>query len=658
MLKHLVYLGITATIIGCGGSTVDDELTGVGQNNSSTSQTSNPSSNSTNGSTPSNNSNTQTPSSNSNSSTNQPTPIDNASMGNGGANVAPPTNNTPNEKPENNPVVVVEAPEVVVEVPEVVVEVPEIVVEVPEIVVEAPEVIDEPEVVPLPTQLVNVAMEGIAAPAMSRRLTKDEYLNSVADLLAFPTDHISTLIINDKSGDGFRNALDALQNSSNRTNAYEESAIYISENIDFNRLRQYTNCTQFSQFCMESFVKNLGNSLFRKPLNNDQVRAFSALFDSARNSGDNYEQGAKLILQAMLQSPHFIYKLEVNDNTQGQDLSPYTIASRLSFLLWQSAPDQQLLQKAQSGGFMSHNLNQTVDEMIRNEKFKRFLSGFVTEWLELYKLRDRNYGSDFGFQGQEEQMITALENEMLGFFERVILDDEEPFMSVYTDQRTNISPELREIYGQNQSGNIDWSNNRNRIGFLTQAGLLASHGKEDATLIKRGLFVLKNLQCRPVPRLPDDVQAQITADFMKIEKTLSQRDRVDQHNSEQRCKTCHSQFDGFGFAFEAFGTHGEFLTHDKHMNPVMLDGIARVDARDIPFSDVTEFAEAMETSEWAKRCVVEQNLAFALGRTLSADDKKMVDGLYNNFQVNNQSLKSLIKEIALSDPFVKQEATN
>ena len=228
-------------------------------------------------------------------------------------------------------------------------------------------------------------------------------------------------------------------------------------------------------------------------------------------------------------------------------------------------------------------------------------------------------------------------------------------MAAYTHKNTHITAPLTNIYDVNKEENISWENTRERIGFMTQAAVLTAHAKSHSdTVVRRGLFVLDRLQCQPVPTLPAALQDQINASFEKIDHTLPQRERLALHNVRADCIACHQTFDGLGYAFEAYNAFGEFSLTDQFGNTVEQYGTARIDGTDLPFSDVTDFANLMQGSDWAKRCVVEQSVRFAFGRDTTTQDDAMINALVKNFDFKQQNYLALIKEIALSEPFLKK----
>ena len=493
-------------------------------------------------------------------------------------------------------------------------------------------------------------------PSSGRRLTKSEYLNTVSDALGIERNIAVDLLIDDFEGEGFRNSIDALLPSGNRTDAFEAAAIAVAENISNEALSKFTSCTHYSDVCIDNFLANLGHVIYRGEANEERLQPLKALFQLAQQQGDDFFVGARLSLQAMLQSPFFLYRLEKTSEPTNEFLDVNTLANRLAFFLWQSGPDNALLERLAEQPIGDEFIETIVDQMIADDRFKRSLAAFVTEWLALYKLETRERDTNL-YPEYTPQLINSMREETLNFFERLLITERAPFLSVYTDQHSVIDKSLADLYQVTNSGSVDWTNDRRRVGFLTQASVLTVHATADHTsIVDRGLFVLSDLLCQPTPSLPSGTLAAEIADaFASIDPTLPQRTRFEKHRETPGCENCHLSFDGFGYAFEAYSAVGRFLEKDAHDNPIALNGEVKVDDQYVAFDDVTDFANILSSSEWAERCIVEKNLAFAYGRSLDEADKKMVDELLLDFSKDGNYL-ALIKNIALSEPFLKRVA--
>jgi hypothetical protein len=487
-------------------------------------------------------------------------------------------------------------------------------------------------------------------PANGRRLTKSEYLFTVEDWLGIVPASLEALLMNDGGGEGFRNSRAALLPSATRSVAFEAAATFVGTNVDAKTLLAFAPCSDLTDSCAEGFVNALGRALYRRPLQPTETSNLRALFATAEAQGDDFETGARLTLRAMLQSPHFLYRVERVDRlVQSGDkplLDEFELTSRLSFLIWQSAPDAALLERAERGSLSP--LPATIHAMLESPKARRGLWGFVEEWLKLYKLdtaeRDRDVYPEFG-----PSLVRSMKHETRSLFERVVFDERAPFMSAYSRRKSAFEPELSPIYGAPAppaGEEYFFGVNGLRGGFLTHAGFIAAHSVTDTTsIIDRGLFTLRALLCGSVPAPPTNA----ATSFGDVDETLPQRARFEQHRTDPACGGCHAAIDPLGYPFEAYDGIGRFQTHDVYGNPISNSGEITFDGQTFTYESLPEFARLLSNSSAAQACVVRQFTQFAFGRELNSE-KELLHDLEAAFAANGDFL-DLIEAIATSTPY-------
>lgn len=491
-------------------------------------------------------------------------------------------------------------------------------------------------------------VESNAAPASGRRLTRTEYLNTLAEVLEIDREPLEELVLDDGGGSGFRNARVALLPSATRTDAYEQAAMHVAATVSGGTLARFSSCQELAEPCTSSFVSSLGRLLYRRPLTGAELGKLMSLFAVASSAGDGFEAGARLVVQAMLQSPSFLYRLERADRIEpGTNLAradAFEMASRWSFLFWQSAPDSALLDAASQAALDSG----TVVSMLASPKARRGARTFFDEWLALYKLENTQRDSLL-YPQFSPALARQMREESLRFFEQLLFDERGPFFSAYTRQTSSFGPELAALYGvADAPAGQDWTNNDTRGGFLTQAGVLTAHTIVDSTsIVDRGLFVLRSLLCSNVPPPP----AGAAQSFAMVDETLPQRVRFEQHRVDPACGGCHSVFDPLGNPFEAYDAVGRFQTTDQHGNPIQRSGSLSLDGVEHTYDNLEDFSAILAQSPQTERCMVQQLTSYAFGRALDSDDDALVSRLTTRFRERTHDFLGLLEEVALSPAY-------
>jgi hypothetical protein len=260
-------------------------------------------------------------------------------------------------------------------------------------------------------------------PATGRRLTNAEYLRSASQIFGQDfTDQVARLP-EDQAPRGFRNDLGALLPSAARTFAIEEVAWFIADGVAWSTLSSFAPCAESSSACQQGFVANVGRRLFRRPLTPVEVGRWAGMFATSAAEGEGFERGARLVVAGLLQSPHFQYRLERLDGARdaaGRALvSDYELATRLSFLLWGTAPDAALLDEAERGALQAGPAA-ALERLLVDAGTPVGLTAFVDEWLSLYRL-DTMYRSPEAFPELVPALPPVLKRELHALFEPIAL---------------------------------------------------------------------------------------------------------------------------------------------------------------------------------------------------------------------------------------------
>lgn len=413
---------------------------------------------------------------------------------------------------------------------------------------------------------------------------------------------------------GFVGSTEQTSVSEAQLRAYQASSARLAKSAA-SHWQQLAPCAEASEACAVSTLSLVGQRLLRRPLGpadrEDNRSSFLAGQQAAIAAGDPsgaFVEGLRWGLEALLFSPEFLYRAEV----ASPDLA---LASRLSYMLWQSPPDDLLLVAAQDGTLRA-NLEQEVTRMQSDPRARRALRSFVEQWLGLQRL-DTLDREPALFPSFSPALALTMKEETQRFFEHVWSSGAQ-LSSLFAADYGFINASLADIYQLEAPG----TELRQvpllgpRRGLLTQAGVLAAYANATATSpIHRGLFIYNRLLCRDVP--PPPTELMVTEPAPQEGKTT--RERFESHASTPVCKGCHSNFDGLGFAFEKYDSLGRYRETE---DGVAIDdsGSVFLDGQQQSFSDALALTELLAHSEDVEDCLLRQWFRAVVGRDWTAAD--------------------------------------
>lgn len=487
-------------------------------------------------------------------------------------------------------------------------------------------------------------------PTAGRRLTKQEFLNTVTDLLGAEAGAEAERIEGESASQlRFRNDLREVTVSDQRVANYELIATDIATAVSAEALASFAPCTDATEDCRTGFVEELGLQLYRRPLQSDEVENLARLFSATPETEASFARGSNLVLRAMLQSPHFLYKLE-RDQTAP---SGYEIASRVAFMLWKAGPDRPLLSAVATGGFDGlEAVTARAAEMLNDPRALRGVREFADDWLRVYRNLDRSTNVDVGLT---EAALSGMREETLRFVERVLMDENAPLMNLFSDQQTEISADLAPLYDleANAEGRYDLTARSERVGLLTQLAVLGSRaGPQRASIVDRGLAIGEDFLCIQVPPPPPAAQ-QLAATFEEqVGNTAPEREKLAVHTqNESSCSVCHSLIDPFGLPFENYDVSGRYADTDEHGNRLFGDGELTLDGQTQAYANVAEFSAIIAQSPTVHRCLVEKFIQYGLGRRLTTDDDPLLESVFEQLEQTDGSYADLIAAMASNGAF-------
>lgn len=507
-----------------------------------------------------------------------------------------------------------------------------------------------------PSRLVAASHEApraalVAAPAPLRRLTNEEYDNTVRDLLGM-SDRPAAGFPPDEAVGGFENNT-VTPISQTGVERYMEAAEALAARA-VQHLDALSPCSSGAQpaSCAERFLDTFGRRAYRRPLEPRERAALLALFD-AELARTGYVHAIELVLTAMLESPSFLYRAEPADGaTAARALSGYELATRLSYFLWASTPDDALLDAAETGTLETvDGLERAARRLLADPRAKDGVRSFHRQWLDL-RVLDTASKSAAQFPAFTPELKAAMVEETLRFSTYAVFQGGDTVATLLTSRRSFVNAGLAKLYGVPAPEGSDFQlvelPTRQRSGLLTQASLLAALSSADETSpILRGKFVRERLLCERIAPPPPGVAAQ----FPPFDPKLSRRQRFARHSSDESCAFCHHTLDPPGFAFEHYDAMGAWRTVDGAF-PVDATGVLTgTDDADGPFDGVVELGARLAASDQVRRCIATQWFRAAVGRVERPEDAPSLDAAFLGFRRAGFDVRELLVAIVRSDAF-------
>lgn len=468
-----------------------------------------------------------------------------------------------------------------------------------------------------------------------RRLTRAEYSNTMADLLgtsqrpgdALPVDEMVEGL--DSVGSALSFALIHLETMEGKTAELLEELF--ARSIDDPKRTQVLVCDPSPEQseCTRQILSTFARRAFRRPVTGPEVDALVGFVSSAEQAGNGFEESLKAGLQAVLLSPYFIFRVELSgeaDPNVPQRLNSHELATRLSYFLWSTMPDQELAALADSGELTNETvLRAQIDRMLSDPRIERGLTeNFAGQWLPLRRLPEVTFDPTLFPDFSDNLRISAAEETEL-FFETLVKEDL-PLGALLTADFTFVDPLLAEHYEifdvdartiENIAGS-EFSriqtDDTQRGGILTQASILMATSQPARTSpVKRGIWVLEQLLCSPPPPVPSNLEI---GDLVPSPDATT-REILELHRADPGCASCHSIIDPLGFGLEDFDGIGAYRTTENGQQ-VDASGILN----EVPFVGSNELIPLIAEDERLNECISQQLLTYAVGRNFHEPEPK------------------------------------
>lgn len=420
---------------------------------------------------------------------------------------------------------------------------------------------------------------------------------------------------------------------------------------------------------MREVVERFATKAFRRPVPESTLDRLVALALAKTGEKDaRFVDGVRFAVTAVLTSPSFLYRSEIQPEPDNPGkvvpVDQYALASRLSYFLWSSAPDDELTKLAGEGK-LRENLRAQVDRMVADPKANRMVANFVGQWLQARDLegisidvrrilRERN-------RREADRVFNSLTRRDMGvetelFFAHVLRENR-PLMELLTANYSFLNDRLARFYkvpdvrGRNFRRVEFGEEHTGRGGILGQGTfLIVTSNPTRTSPVKRGLFVLDNILGTPAPPAPPDVPE--LEEVRKEARGSTMRELMELHREKALCKSCHARMDPIGLALENFNALGQWRTEERG-KPIETEGKLITGES---FTNVAELKTILGTSRKQDfyRCLTEKMLTYALGRGVEYYDAPTVDRILKGLHTGNGGLKDLIYGIVESVPFQKR----
>ncbi len=492
--------------------------------------------------------------------------------------------------------------------------------------------------------------EVVAPLGAVRRLSQAEFDNTLLDILGDSSRPAFRLLSEDEYAP-YDNDYKTQVASETLINGLEVLANEVSAHLlaDQSRRDSLVGCSPTADDdvdCFKSFIEAFGRLAFRRPLAADEVTAYMGLQGFATEANphvdNDFYTAVALVVQSMLQDPEFIYRIERGDLSKG--VSGLELASRMSYLLWGSAPDDLLLQAAEKGELnSSEGRKSQAKRMLLDSRAKNQLNRFHSMWL--------------GYRAipHAARLVQAFDKETRHLIDWVVFDQQRNYLELFRSDQTYVDDFLADHYGLDRpEGGEGWVKykDKGRAGILSHGSVLASFSKfTDTSPTQRGIFVRTRLMCDKIQDPPPNVD--VDQPPASDDPNACKVDRYKAHMDVVGCKGCHSQMDPIGFGLERFDMAGKYREHDDDNANCQIAGQGNLPAGGT-FSGPAQLAQQLIEAQRIDACFVKQYFSFTFGYEATAADQPLIDQLTQQFRAGEHKLQDFIVNYVSSPEFAQR----
>jgi hypothetical protein len=417
-------------------------------------------------------------------------------------------------------------------------------------------------------------------------------------------------------------------------------------------VRRFSRNNRLTDKSMGDVIGKVGRWLLRGPLDEQEVISYRGISTTVASAGGDFRESTSFIIEAMLQSPRFVYRIENQPGYDGEwPVSQHELASRISYIIWGSPPDETLSKAVDADNLYGEELGKQIKRMLDDPRAGERSLQFASDWLNLGRLQNLSPNSKM-FPQWNSALAADMRTETLDYFQHVVWEKNRPLSALLNYQATLATPKLARHYGLPANGDAqrtslyDLSKVKGRGGLLTQASVLTVGGDE-ASMVSRGLFVLHDLM-RGIVRDPPPC---VDTTPVPTKPGLTQRAIAEARVANESCRGCHLRFEPLAYGLEKFGGIGAFHDKDEHGNELREDGEILIpgSSKPVPYQTSEQLMNLLAGSERIRETITWKMTQFALGRPLGAADAATVADIHQAGQQSGGTYKDVITAIILSD---------
>ena len=490
------------------------------------------------------------------------------------------------------------------------------------------------------------------------RLTSVEYENTIRDLLGEGSSHSVQFPVQ-QIGEGGVPKNEVV--SPLEAKQYQLAAEALAKGA-VARLDELVPCAaKADDACAKDFIQAFGKKAFRRPLLEEELSSLETLYASTKSWGYEFPERIRVLISTILQADGFLYKgqsgsLEKVSEGQVVPLTSHEVASRLSYFLWQTMPDEELMKAADADQLKTpKEIAAQAYHMLQDARAEDTIREFFSRWLELDKL-DRVTKSPSVYPDFNENLRRSMRRETENWAEHVVLRGDGSFHTLLTAPYSFIDEPLAALYGVTGPKGSPLIRTEldptQRAGILTHASVMTLHANADqSSPIFRGKFVRERLLCDRIDAPPANLDIVVPV----VDETLPTRERFKEHSNSASCAGCHVKMDPIGFGFGNYDGIGRYQTIDGGKD---IDASGELTGTDVngEFVGAVELAQILSKSEQVQACFVKQWFRYAFSRGEDEDDASSLAFSTDVFATTDSNIRELILSLTATDAFRYRKA--